>query len=232
MHHQRNPRDPAGNLRPEAVRSYGTMNTVKALEQLALAPQSAPELATALGVGVGCARRLLQRLHVEGYVFQEGGHRRRYHATLRLAVVGRQLLANAILPRLAGRWVPRLAQATACSAHLWVAAGEEALCVVHAAPAVEATPSAEPALCELTSDSGCAAAGVLSVTVRQASAYVRDGATAASAASVVQRGSIVAALGITGGHTVEALGVVVLASRALSQELDDELDRLRQTEHR
>jgi DNA-binding IclR family transcriptional regulator len=31
---------------------------------------------------------LLQRLEVEGYVWQAGGHRRRYHLTTRLVALG------------------------------------------------------------------------------------------------------------------------------------------------
>jgi DNA-binding IclR family transcriptional regulator len=75
----------------EAVRAYATMNTVRALECLAVAPLSAPELAASLQVSARTARRLLQRLAVEGFVTQERGHRRRYHATLRLADLGRQV---------------------------------------------------------------------------------------------------------------------------------------------
>ena len=104
----------------EPVRAYAAMNTVRALECLAFADLSAPELAARLQVNVRTARRLLQRLALEGFVAQEGGHRRRYRATLRLAALGRQLLDHAPLSQAALPRVARLAQDTACVAQLWI----------------------------------------------------------------------------------------------------------------
>src|SRR5690349_19520881 len=120
MHEQHNPARPSGVRFPEPVRAYAAMNTVRALERLAFAALSAPELADGLQVSVRTARRLLQRLALEGFVTQERGHRRRYHATLRLAALGRQMLDHAPLAQAAAPRVARLAEDTSCVAHLWI----------------------------------------------------------------------------------------------------------------
>lgn len=76
--------------------------------------RNVPELADALGTEVRNARRLVQRLAVEGYVVQDRGHRRRYHPTVKLAAIGCHLLettplrsmATPVLAALAGRSAP------------------------------------------------------------------------------------------------------------------------------
>ena len=77
MHDQRSSAPSSGDADRPAVRAYAVMNTLRALERLATAPSSAPELAAALGVSVRTARRMLQRLAADGYAIQDGGHRRR-----------------------------------------------------------------------------------------------------------------------------------------------------------
>jgi DNA-binding MarR family transcriptional regulator len=217
MHDHPSPATGLRASRPDAIRAYGVMNTVRALERLALAPQSTAELADSLQIGVRTARRLLQRLAAEGYVVQDGGHRRRYRATLRLAALGRQLLERAALPRLAAPIVARLAAVTSCTAHLWIAAQGEVLCVVHAHPA--AGPSLpRPTLGELVADRDSAAGAVLSPERRRlrSCAYLLDGREAAAAAAVVEGGAVVAAIGVTGDLTLDCLELVVDAAAALN----------------
>src|SRR4051794_37791178 len=134
MHDQPIPGLRPGAKRLESVGAYGVMNTLRALERLAFAPHSSPELAEAIGVDARTARRMLQRFAAEGYVVQDGGHRRRYRATLRLAAVGAEALRRAALPGAAAPVVMALTRGGSRTAHLWVSGGTEAFCVVHAEP--------------------------------------------------------------------------------------------------
>jgi hypothetical protein len=109
------------------------MNTVRALECLAFTALSAPQLADRLQVSVRTARRLLKRLALEGFVIQERDHRRRYHATPRLAALGRQLLDHTPVVTAAAPRVAQLARDTSCTAHLWIPGYEgQLVCALHA----------------------------------------------------------------------------------------------------
>lgn len=142
MHQQRNPAQPSVGRRPEPVRAYAAMNTVRALECLAFTALSAPQLADSLQVSVRTARRLLKRLAIEGFVIQERDHRRRYHPTLRLAALGQQMLDHAPLT---GR---RTARRPARSRHLMRGTSRDrryegqVVCAVHAD-----TNADQPTLC-------------------------------------------------------------------------------------
>jgi IclR family transcriptional regulator, acetate operon repressor len=127
---------PARRRRPcrEPVRAYQAMNTVRALEHLALRPLSGPELATALQIHQRTARRLLRRLHAEAYTTLRSGPRRRYHLTRRLAVLGRQAIARDDLPRVAAPWVATLATHTAHVATPWIPCYTDVVCVLRADP--------------------------------------------------------------------------------------------------
>jgi DNA-binding IclR family transcriptional regulator len=219
MHDQHNLARPAGRA-PEPVRAYAAMNTVRALECLAFRALSAPELADSLQVSVRTARRLLQRLALEGFVSQERGHRRRYHATLRLAALGRQLVDHAQIAQAAAPRVARLAQHTSCAAHLWIPGyGDQVVCAVHAdgqfgSPAVSV-------LCDVAAAFATAAGSVLlSDRSRiRSCCYLHLSAEPTFAAAVLQRGHVVGALGLTGDRALDASGAVVTAAARLSVDL-------------
>jgi DNA-binding IclR family transcriptional regulator len=202
------------------VRAYAAMNTLRALEWLAFRPLSAPELADGLQIGEASARRLLQRLALEGYVVQEGGHRRRYRATLRLAAVGRQLVRHAALPQAAAPCVARLAATTGCTAHLWVRSFDDLVCVVHAPPPTRTVP--EPQLAELIAAGERAAGSVLETARARARSctYLREAEGPAAAASVIDGGEVVAALAVNGESAADALRDVVRSAAELTAQLD------------
>jgi len=223
MREHLNPARPSGVRAAEPVRAYATMNTVRALERLAFAAMSAPELAGSLQVSVRTARRLLQRRAPEGFVTQQPGHRRRYHAALRLAALGRQLLDHSPLAGAAGPRVARLAHDTASVAHLWIPGyGEHVLCAVHAdARAGCATVSV---LCELAAASSTSsAAGTVLLADRtrlRSCCYLHLAAEPAFAAAVLERGRVVAALVVSGHGALDATEPVITAAARLSADLD------------
>jgi DNA-binding IclR family transcriptional regulator len=135
------PGAPAHSRRPEPVRAYSVMNTVRALERLALRPLSAPELAASLQIDERTARRMLRRLAVEGYVDRSGDDPRRFRSSLRLASLGRQLVEHDPLVRQCAPSVSALARATGATAHLWIPSYHDVVCVLHAEPT---TCAAEP----------------------------------------------------------------------------------------
>ncbi len=186
---------------PQPTGAYGVMNTLRALERLALASQSTTEMATHLRVDPRSARKLLQRLALEGYVVQEDGHRKRYRATLRLAAMGRQLLERAALPRAAERWLAELAATTSSSAHLWIPAADGVMCLIHGG-----APDEPGTMAVLDRDR---------MSQRSCVAGPR-----VAAAAVLERGTVVAAIGVTGDVAADDLGAVVRVARALSDELD------------
>jgi DNA-binding IclR family transcriptional regulator len=116
------------------VHAYGVMRTVRALELLAFRSMSAPELAHALPTAERTARRLLQRLALEEHVSQAAGHRRRYHLTLRMPVLGRHALARNSWLQGAAPSVAALATRTRATAQLWVPAYADVVCVLEARP--------------------------------------------------------------------------------------------------
>lgn len=190
-------------MHPQPTGAYGVMNTLRALERLAITPHSSTELADKLKIDARTARRILQRLAAEGYASQDDGPRRRYRATLRLAATGRQQLERSGLPRIALPAVAELATATSCTAHLWIPAPEKAVCLIHAGDAGE--PDDGPPVLVLDR-----------TRLRQRScAYAED----AAAAAVLDGGMVIAAIGISGPVTDKHLGVVVRVADALSATL-------------
>lgn len=220
MQHEHNPALPSRGRYPEPVRSYAAMNTVRALERLAFGALSTPELAAGLQVSVRTARRLLQRLALEGFVTQERGHRRRYHATLRLAALGRQLLDHAPVTHAAAPRVQRLAQDTGCIAHLWIAGYGD-----HLVGALQADARAgDPAvwlLRDVTVASVSAAGTVLLADRSQlrSCCYMSLTTEPTFAAAVLHRGHVIGALGVTGDTALDASGAVVTAATRLSKDL-------------
>ena len=206
---------------PEPVRAYAAMNTVRALELLAFGPLSAPQLATNLGVGVTSARQLLKRMALEGFVIQERGHRRRYHATLRLAALGRQMLDRSPLVQAAAPCVAQLAQDTRCAAHLWIPGyDDQVVCAVHAD--VRGGRETSSVLCEVAPAPSSAAGHVLRGRDEPRSfSYVDVCHTdePSVAAAVVERRRVVAALGLTGGGAHYGTPEVVTAAARLSRDL-------------
>jgi hypothetical protein len=206
---------------PEPVRAYAAMNTVRTLECLAFMALSAPELADSIYVSDRTARRLLQRLALEGFVTQERSHRRRYHATLRLAALGRQMLDHSPLVQAAAPCVAQLAQDTSCVAHLWIPGyDEQVVCAVHAD--ARAGCRMVSVLCDVGPASSSAAGHVLRGRgeVRSFSYVdVHQTAEPAVAAAVVERRHVVAALGLTGGGAHYGTPAVVAAAARLSKDL-------------
>lgn len=219
MHQQHNLAQP-GVRTPEPVRAYAAMNTVRALEHLAFRAMSAPELADSLHVSVRTARRLLQRLALEGFVIQERGHRRRYHATLRLAALGRQLFDQAPLAQATAARVARLAHDTSCVAHLWISGyNEGVVCAVRADGRFGGQTVS--ILCDVIS-AHSSAAGIVLLPDRaqlRSSCYLNVAGDPTFAAAVLERGHVVGALGVTGDRALDASGVVVAAAARLSLDL-------------
>ena len=201
------------------VRAYAVMHTLRALELLAKSPYSSPELAESMCIDTRSARRLLQRLAVEGFVVQGGPPRRRYRATLRLAALGRQVLAHAVLPRLAAPRILELARATEATAHLWIPSQPKTLCVVHA----ERPGGAEPGVtigAFAGDDHGAAEAAFTSTTRAERSGmYSHEGHMGTAAAVVFDAGRPTAAVGITGDVEPAALPAVVRAADELTHAL-------------
>ena len=175
------------------------MNTVRALECLAFAALSAPELAASLQVSVRTARRLLQRLALEGFVTQEPGHRRRYQATLRLAALGRQLLDHAPLAQAAAPRVARSRRTPAASR----TSGSPVTTTTSCAPSTPMGGPADPTvsvLCEVAAAPQPQRGTVLLPARAQlrSCCYIHQTAEPTFAAAVLERGHVVAALGVTG----------------------------------
>jgi DNA-binding IclR family transcriptional regulator len=78
-----------------APEAWHVTRTLRAMELLAVAPRSAPELADALGVHVRTARRVLKRLESEGYVALTADRRRRYRPTMRIVALAGQVVLRA-----------------------------------------------------------------------------------------------------------------------------------------
>jgi DNA-binding IclR family transcriptional regulator len=105
--------------------------TMRALELLAFQPLSAPQLAAALEVHPRTARRLLTRLHDEGYLTISGDARRLYSPSMRVVALAGQIVANSPLTRRALPYVARLHEQSGAAAHLSVPSYQSTLCVVH-----------------------------------------------------------------------------------------------------
>jgi IclR family transcriptional regulator, KDG regulon repressor len=125
---------------PDGAQSIA--RTLRTLELLAFHELSPPQLAAALQMHVRTARRVLVQLTTEGYAARVEGSGSRYRATLRLAALGRQLVAQSRLVRLAAPHVAALHVAVGKDAHLWVPSYRSVVCVLHADTA---TPLEGPA---------------------------------------------------------------------------------------
>src|SRR3954470_1992422 len=104
---------------------------MQALEVLAFQPLSAPQVAAALQVHPRTARRLLTRLHDEGYLSRSEDSRRLYAPTMRVVALAGQIVERS---RLAERAVPLVAALyaeTGAVAHLAIPSYRSVLCVVH-----------------------------------------------------------------------------------------------------
>jgi DNA-binding IclR family transcriptional regulator len=106
--------------------------TLRAMELLAVAPRSAPELADGLGVHVRTARRILKRLESEGYVMLSDGRRRRYRPTMRIVALAGQVVERAELTQTAVPHVTALRERLGRGCHLCVPSYLSAFCLVHA----------------------------------------------------------------------------------------------------
>jgi DNA-binding IclR family transcriptional regulator len=113
-----------------APEAWHVTRTMRTLELLALRPRSAVEVANAVGVHPRTARRLLNRLLVEGYATRTGPRRRKYGMTLKLVGVAHHALERADLVRGAVPFVERLRDEARARTHLSVASYRSALPLV------------------------------------------------------------------------------------------------------
>jgi IclR family KDG regulon transcriptional repressor len=111
--------------------AYHVVRTLRAMEWLAVAPRSAPELADGLGVHVRTARRVLRRLESEGYVVLGDDRRRRYRPTMRIVALAGQVVERAELTQTAVPHVAALREHLGEGCHLCVPSYLSALCLVH-----------------------------------------------------------------------------------------------------
>lgn len=135
--------------------SWFVTRTMRALEVLAFEPMSAPRLADTLGIHTRTARRLLTRLHEEGYVWRSDDAHRRYAPTMRIVALAGQVVEHAELTRAAVAVVDQLHERSGAAAHLMVPSYRDAICLVHRA---NGTGPAAPVLGELV-PSHCTAGG-------------------------------------------------------------------------
>jgi DNA-binding IclR family transcriptional regulator len=136
--------------------AYHVVRTLRAMELLAVAPRSAPELADGLGVHVRTARRILRRLESEGYVVLGDDRRRRYRPTMRIVALAGQVVERAELTQAAVPYVNALREQLGEDCHLCVPSYLSALCLVH--DGGETGSGARPHLRELV-PCHCTAAG-------------------------------------------------------------------------
>jgi len=130
------PRGPAtASTVPEALYVARTMQV---LELLAFQPLSAPQVAATLQIHPRTARRVLVRLHQEGYLTRSSDARRRYAPSLRVVVLAAQIAARLPLTTRALPFIDRLHQDAGADAHLAVPSYLSALCMVHAGGACSA----------------------------------------------------------------------------------------------
>jgi DNA-binding IclR family transcriptional regulator len=108
------------------------LRCMQVLELLAFQPLSAPQVASTLGIHPRTARRILVRLHQEGYLTRTDDTRRRYSPTMRLVALAAQALARSPLAGRARRVVEQLNEETGADAHLVIPSYLSGLCIVHA----------------------------------------------------------------------------------------------------
>jgi DNA-binding IclR family transcriptional regulator len=134
--------------------AWHVSRTLRALEELAVRPRSAPELAEALQVHVRTARRVLKRLEADGYVVLTDDPRRRYRPTMRIVAVAGQVVERCELTQIALPAVRALHERLGEGTHLCVPSYTGSLCLVHA----DGPCPAKPQLRELV-PSHCTATG-------------------------------------------------------------------------
>jgi DNA-binding IclR family transcriptional regulator len=139
-----------------APEAWHVTRTLRAMELLAIAPRSAPELADGLGVHVRTARRVLKRLESEGYVELTEDRRRRYRPTMRIVALAGQVVERAELTQTALPHVTALRERLGEGCHLCVPSYVYALCLIH--DAGDTGSGARPHLRELV-PCHCTAAG-------------------------------------------------------------------------
>jgi DNA-binding IclR family transcriptional regulator len=118
-----------GTVRPEALYVARTMQV---LELLAFQPLSAPQVAATLQIHPRTARRVLVRLHDEGYLTRSNDSRRRYTPSMRVVALAGQIAARSPLTSNALPVVAQLHEETGADVHLAVPSYTSVLCVVHA----------------------------------------------------------------------------------------------------
>jgi DNA-binding IclR family transcriptional regulator len=106
--------------------------TLQVLELLAFQPLSAPQVAATLQIHPRTARRVLVRLHEEGYLTRSEDARRRYAPSLRIVALAAQVAVRSPLALHAVPFVDRLHEDTGADAHLAVPSYLSVLCMVHA----------------------------------------------------------------------------------------------------
>jgi DNA-binding IclR family transcriptional regulator len=114
---------------PEALYVARTMQV---LELLAFQPLSAPQVAATLQIHPRTARRVLVRLHDEGYLTRSDDTRRKYTPSMRIVALAGQIAARSPLTAAALPAVSELHDETRADAHLAVPSYLSALCIVHA----------------------------------------------------------------------------------------------------
>jgi DNA-binding IclR family transcriptional regulator len=120
---------------PEALYVARAMQV---LELLAFQPLSAPQVAATLQIHPRTARRVLVRLHDEGYLTRSDDTRRRYTPTMRVVALAGQIAARSPLTGQGLPFVAQLHEETGGDAHLAVPSYLSVLCVVHASGACHA----------------------------------------------------------------------------------------------
>jgi DNA-binding IclR family transcriptional regulator len=114
---------------PEA---FYVARTMQVLELLAFQPLSAPQVAATLQIHPRTARRVLVRLHEEGYLTRTDDTRRLYAPSMRIVALAGQVTARAPLSVHGVASVEQLRGETGADAHVVVPSYLSALCVVHA----------------------------------------------------------------------------------------------------
>jgi IclR family transcriptional regulator, pca regulon regulatory protein len=114
---------------PEA---FYVARTMQVLELLAFQPLSAPQVAATLQIHPRTARRVLVRLHEEGYLTRTDDTRRLYSPSMRVVALAAQIAARSPLTVRGVAIVARLQDEAGSDVHLAVPSYLSTLCVVHA----------------------------------------------------------------------------------------------------
>ena len=129
MHTPTASRASTSTVPPEA---FYVARTMQVLELLAFQPLSAPRVAATLQIHPRTARRVLVRLHEEGYLTRSDDTRRLYSPSMRSVALAGQIASRSPLIVRGAEFVARLHEDAGADAHLVVPSYLCALCVVHA----------------------------------------------------------------------------------------------------